>query len=357
MDVDDLLRDLTESTLTLEEALELIDTCDVAPGLDSTDLPTCNDFEASQAAVTDVLTKPKKRVRNPLNDVRRRQRRKAERQQLKDQVQEYEALVERLKRCRQTQASDGDSIETRALTQQPTWLHAAIEEERKRRHAERVNAKLKALLVERLQATGVVRDALKKEKMLLSKIESAEKLILPTPSRALKSCLLEADSTFSGLSRALQHVFDTTDTVFRSFPTSSFESLQSISRVKQRDQSSGPCIELLTTTPLACDLQTAKNVLWEVIADKKWPADQNAFDLKAKESSSESMELKFSMGLEQSQLSLDATSASLISSSSVNLQNSILRSMGHRVKSRIESVQQSLVEKAGSPGSSGLIFI
>jgi hypothetical protein len=39
------------------------------------------------------------------------------------------------------------------------------------------------------------------------------------------------------------------------------------------------------------------------------------------------------------------------------LQNSILRSMGQRVKSRVEGVQQSLVDRAGPACSGTLIFI
>lgn len=42
---------------------------------------------------------------------------------------------------------------------------------------------------------------------------------------------------------------------------------------------------------------------------------------------------------------ISASSDGIHSSSSVKLQNSILRSMGHRVKSRVEGVQQSLVER------------
>ncbi|EGZ07641.1 hypothetical protein PHYSODRAFT_362259 [Phytophthora sojae] len=412
--MDDLLRDLAEPTLTLEEALELIDTCDVVSSLSTPDLPACNDPEAaSQAAVaasSEDPTKPKKRVRNPLNDVWRRQRRKAERQQLKDQVEEYEAQLERLKRCGQAQPDAG------ALTPQRTWLHAVIQEQRKRRQAEQINAKLRQLLAERRQTAWAVRDALAKEKRLLSKLESSEEVMASMTSSALKSSLSADDSRLSGLRLAVQRVFDSTDAVFGSFRASGFDSVESISRVKQRDQSGGQSIELLTATPLACGFQTAKRVLWGVLADKKWPGDQKAFDLKAKESSNESMELKYSMGLEPSELSLNgatllqrkdeddrtvlawtsmiththqqlrfqsegwivimksptsphaasslrtccrisASSDGIHSSSSVKLQNSILRSMGHRVKSRVEGVQQSLVERIGLPGSAGLIFI
>lgn len=81
-------------------------------------------------------------------------------------------------------------------------------------------------------------------------------------SSALKSSLSADDSRLSGLRLAVQRVFDSTDAVFGSFRASGFDSVESISRVKQRDQSGGQSIELLTATPLACGFQTAKRVLW-----------------------------------------------------------------------------------------------
>lgn len=118
-----------EASLTLEEALELIDNCDIVPSLDDVgcippDLSTSNELEASSAS-----TKPKKRVWNPLHDVKRRQRRKSERQQLKEQVHQLEALVGRLKHSRQTQSS----VESRALTLQEAdsaWLYTMVKRSR-----------------------------------------------------------------------------------------------------------------------------------------------------------------------------------------------------------------------------------
>lgn len=43
--------------------------------------------------------------------------------------------------------------------------------------------------------------------------------------------------------------------------------------------------------------------------------------------------------------------------SSRKLENTILRSIGQRVKNRVESVQQNLVGRAGSQGSGALIFV
>lgn len=77
-------------------------------------------------------------------------------------MEEYEAQLERLKRCGQAQPDAG------ALTPQRTWLHAVIQEQRKRRQAEQINAKLRQLLAERRQTAWAVRDALAKEKRLLS---------------------------------------------------------------------------------------------------------------------------------------------------------------------------------------------
>jgi len=75
-------------------------------------------------------------------------------------------------------------------------------------------------------------------------------------------------------------ILNSTDAAFGSFASDNFDSLETISRVKQQDLTGGPCIELLTTTPLACGLQTAKRVLWEVITAKEWPSKtQYAFDL------------------------------------------------------------------------------
>ncbi|GMF36754.1 unnamed protein product [Phytophthora fragariaefolia] len=272
--MDDLLRALVEPALTLEEALELIDTCDVGPSLGTADIPACSDSGAPN-----VTSKTKKRVRNPLNDVRRRQRRKAERQELKNQVQRYESLVERLTRSRKTRPND---TETNGPSQQSTWLYAALEEGRKRLQAEDKNAKLKSLLFERLQTTGTIRDALVKEKRLLS--VSYVRVALALDSKLIVGCCSSfrgSDTTASVLRLAVQHIFEGTDAVFHSFSTS-LDTAESMCRVKQQDRASGAFIELMTTTPLACDLDTAKSVLWGVIADEKWPGDHNAFNLKVR---------------------------------------------------------------------------
>ncbi|OWY93235.1 Major Facilitator Superfamily (MFS) transporter, partial [Phytophthora megakarya] len=95
---------LSDASLTLEEALDLLDSVDVVPSLDFIDceppaVPTSSSSNAStQTRTTSNCTK---RVRNPLDDVRRRQRRKEERQQLKDEVKQYEAVVELLTLSRQ----------------------------------------------------------------------------------------------------------------------------------------------------------------------------------------------------------------------------------------------------------------
>ncbi|KAG7376409.1 hypothetical protein PHYPSEUDO_013587 [Phytophthora pseudosyringae] len=422
----------TDASLTLEEALELLDNCDVVPNLEAIACgpPDVSLFGAESDTLT-VSTEAKKRVRNPLNDVRRRQRRKAERQQLKDQVQQYEAVVERLKSSRTAQ---GD-VESRALARQATaespWLHAAVGEEHKRRRAEQANATLKCLLVERLQTTASIRDALAKEKVLLAKADPAVGLTLPVaPPNCLELSGVPDDATSLQLRLTVGSIFESTDAAFGSFASSNFDSLESISRVKQQDQTRGPCIELLTTTPLACNFNTAKSVLWDVVTAKEWLGKQNAFHLKTKENSLESVELRFSMkfeGLEQAQITLDGATllqrrdeeyrtvlawtttilkesqelhfqsqgwivvmkspanplaASVIRTccrisakqeladiavpqrcggheaiASRKLQNSILRSMGQRVKNRVETVQQSLADRAGPPGSGTLIFV
>lgn len=82
------------------------------------------------------------------------------------------------------------------------------------------------------------------------------------------------------LRMAVVDILDSTDAAFGSFASSNFDSLESISRVKQQDQAGGLCIELLTTTPLKCEFKTAKSVLWDVITAKEWPDRQTAFSLK-----------------------------------------------------------------------------
>ncbi|GMF27947.1 unnamed protein product [Phytophthora lilii] len=428
--MDDLLQTFAESvdaSLTLEEALELIDGCDFVPNLDVDDLSVHSGSELSVQP-----TKPKKRVRNPLNDVQRRQRRKAERQQLKEQVQQYKALLERLKQSRQTSSSAENHVDSKLLTQQSVkspWLFAVVREEQKRRQAEDTNARLKALLVERLETAGRVRDALMKENIRLAEIGTAKPAPGMVPShttvlqRTLQLCCTENYPTTSRLQAAVQDIFFATDAVFGSFPAN-FDSVESISRVKQQDQTSGPCIEMLTTTPLACDLQAAKSAVWEVIADEQWPAKQASFYLKTKETSQQSVVLKFSMrfeSFEQNPVTLEGVTllqrqdeayrtvlawtsilgcenqhfqsqgwivvmpsptdphttsvvrtccrisandsgngiASPVTKTTLSskLQNSILRSMGQRVKNRVESMQQSLVDRAGSAQGGMLIFV
>ncbi|RLN93959.1 hypothetical protein BBJ28_00019551 [Nothophytophthora sp. Chile5] len=299
-----------DAPLQLDEALELIDACDLASTLSDIDCGSPRSLALSTNDVTVVSNRrkrgksdacaAKKRVRNPADDVRRRERRKAERLQLQEQVQEHEARVERLKKAsRMAVGSKSDKFdELGAKRERSKWLDAVVEQVEKRRKAEELNAELKTLLVQRLQMTGAISDLLTKEPAHLAAMVKRCTSVLPKP-------ILQGFTGYPGIATELQgtlhRIFDSTDLVLGSATLSSLESISSSSRIKQRDPINGPSIELSTTTPLACELAEANAILWSAIMEKQWPGEQATFKLKMKRCTPRSVELRFTMGFDDPQ--------------------------------------------------------
>ncbi|RLN83837.1 hypothetical protein BBJ28_00017729 [Nothophytophthora sp. Chile5] len=299
-----------DAPLQLDEALELIDACDLTSSFSDID---CGSPRSLALSTNDVTVESnrrkdgksdacvaKKRVRNPADDVRRRERRKAERLQLQEQVQEHEACVERLKKASRMAAATTStkSDELGAKCERAKWLDAVVVQAEKRRKAEELNAELKTLLVQRLQMTGAISDLLAKESAHVAAVVKRCTSVLPYPT-------LQGFTGYPAIAKELQEtlhgIFDSTDFVLGSATLSSLESISSSSRIKQRDPISGPSIELSTTTPLACELTEANTILWGAIMEKQWPGEQATFKLKMKRCTPRSVELRFTMGFDDPQ--------------------------------------------------------
>ncbi|RLN38433.1 hypothetical protein BBJ28_00002067 [Nothophytophthora sp. Chile5] len=278
-----------EAEAGLEDVLAFIDTCDVA----NVDVCTCTGAESA------TLSKRKSAQR--AYERQRRERKKARRVLLQEQVQELEAQLELLKLEHQ---------ETRQLgryTTESRWQHVASEQAKLRHEAEELNRELRMLLAEGAKTTKALHSVLAKRPALVTvsahpmyavlrskhvkvthsyclrsfqRIQATlERCAVSVPSRPLTS--YEAIS--ADLRGVMAQLLSSIDTVFGDWD--SLEATSTSSSIKQQDPLASPYIELLATTPVACDLNTAKTIVWEMLVrqDLFGPKSSAILSLKKRE--------------------------------------------------------------------------
>jgi hypothetical protein len=162
-----------EDAAALAEALAFVDEFALPPvelGTDSWE-PIDADYGGC-SRVVEVKQKPKaKRVRDPSVDVQRRQRRKEEREALRQQVKDLERQLAQARRAFRptsegSDATDGDESDRsdgKRVTKRTAmrWHKALMEEHRRRCVAEAMNAKLRSALSVQVKTSQALQQCLK----------------------------------------------------------------------------------------------------------------------------------------------------------------------------------------------------
>ncbi|KAE9339539.1 hypothetical protein PF008_g11528 [Phytophthora fragariae] len=191
---------------------------------------------------------------------RRREKKKAEKEALKTQVQQYEVQLELL-RLRQPIRQVRDT--------EAKWggVQAATAEEDKRHKAEELNRQLRGLIAQHLSTAGTFKNLLTQNSDLAERAQSV-----------------------------LNFVFDSSS-MFKE-DTDSLRSLATAASLKYQDPLGGPCFELLSSTPLACNFTMAVHFLWKMMVGKEvFGPDAACYTMKTQQWTQSSAEMVHSFDL------------------------------------------------------------
>ncbi|KAG6618963.1 uncharacterized protein IUM83_01067 [Phytophthora cinnamomi] len=255
-----------EAQAVLQDVLAFINTCEE---LDTSYTPARVGVKNSLSISRDRGDTKRQRVKgySPVYERRRREKKKAEREELRTQVQQYETQLELLrlqKPVRQIPCSESKW----------GWVQAATAEEDKRHKAEELNQQLRGLLVQHLSAAQMFKDLLTQESGILERAQTVlgrYPLCVPPTPLATFSDLASIGSHLKGmigqLYAASDFVFDSAS-IFKE-DANSLGSLATAASLKWQDPLAGHCIEVLSSTPLACNFTTAVQLMWDMMVSKE----------------------------------------------------------------------------------------
>ncbi|POM62591.1 hypothetical protein PHPALM_28237 [Phytophthora palmivora] len=248
--------------------------------------PTSVQFSSQN--IGDYTKMRRHKVYSPDYERSRREKKKAEREALRSQVTQYETQLELLRLQKPLQNTES----------RWGWVHAATDEEEKRLKSEKLNHQLKGLLVQQFRVAN------KFKEMMSHEAGFAQSVLSSCPP-----CVTPAKlSTFSSLSAMTDHlksmfssVRDSTDFVFDS--ASIFrEDVNSIGAIvcsvnlKYDDPIAGSCIELLSSTPLTCNVKSATSMLWKMLLDKEvFGPKSGCYTMKMKQITPSSAQMGYSV--------------------------------------------------------------
>lgn len=225
--------------------------------------------------------KQKKRVRDPAIDVRRRERRRAERQELRDQVQSFETQLKALKQ--RGSSKEGE----KNLGSLSTWEAQARRQQRRRRASEQLNDQLRTRLAEHFDLAAQVGTLLKNAQSRSSGQENvaashpcgaAALLLLPSakpydPSDKTPALCPFTDALMKEARSMLHESSAMTSSILDCFMAipgmGSVAEVSSSSRVRSASSESGPCVELLTSTPVPRNLDGTIEIIWKWLQSKR----------------------------------------------------------------------------------------
>ncbi|ETL35277.1 hypothetical protein L916_12565 [Phytophthora nicotianae] len=209
--------------------------------------------------------KSRSRIYSAAYDRCRREKKKAERQALVSKVALYEKQLERLRAQRSKPCTNSKW----------GWVHAATDEEGRRRKAEEINRNLKGILALQLNTTKILHTYINHEALLLTqRVQSVMAQYSPykTPKTTgiFRSFTVIGEylkGMFPRLRTSAEFVFSSTSLAMED--PNLIGALMSSANVKCEDPMVGPCIELLSTTPLPCNFKSAVSMLWTMLLEKK----------------------------------------------------------------------------------------
>ncbi|KAG1712867.1 hypothetical protein DVH05_000602 [Phytophthora capsici] len=215
----------------------------------------------------------------------RREKKKAEREALRNLVSQYEAQLELLR-------------VQKPMELKRRWVDAATMEEEKRRKAEDLNHHLKSVLRHQLKTAQTLQSFISMESNLVQRVQSIMNgeapCTVPTPTVSFFSL-----GDIAGyLKRVFKDLHATADYVFSSpllLDARTSAALTSVSTVKQQDPIAGSCIELLFSTPLSCSYEAAVPLLWDMLLNRQTFGPEADCEVKMKYLTLNSAEFGFSV--------------------------------------------------------------
>ncbi|KAG3072103.1 hypothetical protein PI124_g18608 [Phytophthora idaei] len=247
--------DLEETQDLLQDVLAFLD--DNSFSDDATAPP------ASSSMGGDCVKMSRSRKYSPVYDRCRREKKKAERQALVSQVAQYETELELLRAQKSVPGTDSKW----------GWVHVATEEE-KRRKAEEVNRQLRGIIALQLNAIKILHDYMSQEALFAQRVPSMMTQLSPSIGPITTGTFASLGAIAAHLKGMFGRLRSSADCVFSSASLAmedpnSAGALMSSVNVKYEDPVAGPCIELLSTTPMSCSFKNAVSMLWGMLLDKK----------------------------------------------------------------------------------------
>ncbi|KAG7380578.1 hypothetical protein PHYPSEUDO_007018 [Phytophthora pseudosyringae] len=212
----------------------------------------------------DRVKTARQRVYSPDYERCRREKKKAERETLLKQVAQYEEQLELLRLSKPTPCQESKW----------GWVHAATAEDEKRDKAEELNRQLRGILALQLNSIQILHGCVSQEALFAQRVQAV--MAKPSPCTtpmptvtftSLGAIAAHVKRMFGRLRASADYVFSS-DSLAMEDPKS-IGRLMSSANVKHEDPLAGPCIELLSSTPLTCSFRTAVPLLWSMLLDKK----------------------------------------------------------------------------------------
>ncbi|KAF4142157.1 hypothetical protein GN958_ATG08655 [Phytophthora infestans] len=270
---------------TLAEALAFVDGFDYARDDNITDESSSNSDHVARELVethkrrrsdvkaADLYEKVKSKRKNAVYSARLRAKKKDEMQTLKEQVEQLQMQLDRLKSTLILPSpvlSDSDSESRRVVsltsescrTDPSFWLKEATAQAYHRQQAEQLNTQLKTLLAKVAKRSRTMKDALENLQSLGVEINVAVR----APSTILAGYSLRSNDATSQLGELREYADQMYASAHDVFATSGVGTTKSASFVSQirRDPISGrKFVQLSSVTPLANGLGTASRMIWQ----------------------------------------------------------------------------------------------
>ncbi|KAG1712869.1 hypothetical protein DVH05_000604 [Phytophthora capsici] len=220
-------------------------------------------FPTSVEAVNDVKKRRTKGY-SPDYERCRREKKKAEREALRTQVAQYKAQLELLKLQKPV----------RTASSKGSWLEKTTAEEEKRMKAEELNHQLRGLLLQQFNVAQTFQNFISQETGFAQRVQSVLSCYPPCAAPTALSSFSSLNAITEHLRGAFVRLRESSDYVFDSASMfrddeNSLGALMCSANVKFQDPLSGPCLELLSSTPLSCSKGIAGSLLWKMMLAKE----------------------------------------------------------------------------------------
>jgi hypothetical protein len=257
-----LMESKTDDIVTVEEAIAFIDSFDSILGDESeaksgVSSPTSSSTSASGVVVEAKAAPKRKRKSNPPGYTTRvQQRKKAELQGLRNQVQELQQHVDQLERVRPNTAATQRPVDPKTALQRAKWEQLVATEFTERRRSEETNRKLKAILAHQVEVDKNLRRVLQKRSLL----QGIDFVFGNEPTARYSFAAFENNKCIMDhLEQKVAQLYVDSGSVFQAGPPPMIRCSMQI----RFDKVLGKTAEALATTPMTCPMEVAADICWK----------------------------------------------------------------------------------------------